>query len=46
MYIHVVVFFTEAIGKCCTDLVWDSEVLDGAASNEALWHPPELVSVL
>lgn len=28
------------------DLVWDAQVLDGAASDVALWHPPKLVTIL
>lgn len=27
------------------DLIRDAQILDGAASDVALWHPPELVSV-
>ena len=28
------------------DLVWDTQVLDGAAPDVALWHPPKLVTIL
>lgn len=28
------------------DLIWDTQVLNGAASDVALWHPPELVTIL
>lgn len=28
------------------DLVWDSQVLDGASSDVALRHPPKLISIL
>lgn len=28
------------------DLVWDSKILDGASSDVALRHPPELISIL
>ena len=29
-----------------TYLIWNSKILDGATSNKALWHPPELVAIL
>lgn len=28
------------------DLVWDSQILDGASSDVALGHSPELISIL
>lgn len=28
------------------DLVWDSQILNGASSDVALGHPPEFVSIL
>lgn len=28
------------------DLVWDSQIFDGASSDVALRHPPELISIL
>lgn len=28
------------------DFVWDSQILDGASSDVALRHPPELISIL
>lgn len=28
------------------DLVWDAQILNGAPSDVALRHPPELISIL